>query len=94
MGKKLHYTVATIVLIAGLMILAHGSRLILKTYERESMYIETVKIGKHPVGAHADIVEKKGFKDGLMHIILQGIGITVSITGGVCLGKAKVRKNE
>lgn len=88
--KKYHYyIIATTILIAGFMTLAHGSRLILKTYERESMYIETVKIGKRPVGAHANIVEQKGFKDGLLHIMLQCVGVTLSITGGIYLTKAK-----
>lgn len=87
MKQKLHYLTATLILIAGFMLFAHGSRLIVKTYERESIYIETVKIGKHPVGSHEHIVRQKGMKDGLQHLIIQSLGIAVAISGIIYLSK-------
>jgi len=89
MKQKIHYLTATLILIAGFMLFAHGSRLIVKTYERESIYIETVKIGKHPIGPHEEIVRQKGMKDGLQHLIIQTLGITVAISGIIYLSKSR-----
>lgn len=87
MKIKLKILIGTLALIAGFMVFAQGSRQIIKTYERESLYIETVKIGRHPVGSHADIVKQKGLKDGLRDIVLQGLGLAIVFAGGLYLAR-------
>lgn len=75
------YTVTTIMLVIGLMVFIQGSRSIIKTYQRETTYIETAKIGRFPTGTHLELVEQKGFKDGLLHILVQVSGLSISIFG-------------
>jgi hypothetical protein len=79
MAKKLHYTLCTLVLTLGLMALLHGSRLILETYQRESLYIEVVMIGAFPDEKKIEIFKKRGLKDGIIHLLYQVTGASVAL---------------
>lgn len=89
MSKKLHYTLCTVILILGLMTLLHGSRMILQTYQRESLYDEALKIGAFPDDKKAALFSKRGLKDGLVHILYQVTGATASIV--TCLYMVRKR---
>ena len=92
MKKKLSYIISTIALIIGLVILMHGSKLILHTYQLESMHVETLKTGSLPLGDHAQWVEKRGFDEGLFHILFLICGVAISILSCVYIYKIKKRK--
>lgn len=92
MTKKLQYSIATGVLTMGLIAFLYGSLLVINTYKRESLYIETTKIGKVPVEKHLKLVEQRGLKNGLLHILLQGSGALIAVVGGVFLAKTNGRR--
>lgn len=92
MKKKLSYIISTIALIIGLATLMHGSRLILHTYQLESMYVETLKTGSFPLDDHAQWVEKRGFDEGLFHILFLICGVSLSILSCVYIIKIKKKK--
>ncbi len=87
MKKWVQYVAATVVLAAGLTIYLHGSRKVLQTYQRESTYIETARIGMLPTGSYLEAVRRRGMKDGLVHILIQAAGTLIAVAGGAYLGK-------
>lgn len=89
MSKKLHYIICTIILALGLMTLLHGSRLILQTYQRESVFDEALKIGAFPDDAKARIFAQRGLKDGIIHLLYQAAGLTVALASGLSLARRK-----
>ncbi len=89
MPTKQKYLIYTFLLTAGLMIFLHGSRMIIHTYQRESIHIETVKIGHRPEGDYEDIAIQRGLKDGLLDILVQMSGIGIALTSGTLLCRIK-----
>ena len=89
MAKKLHYTLCTVVLTLGLMALLHGSRLILQTYQRESLYVEVVMIGAFPDERKIELFKKRGLKDGIVHLLYQVTGASASLAACLYLLRKK-----
>jgi len=83
------YIISTIALTFGLMVFLYGSVLIVDTYQRESIYIETVRLGKPPVNEHALLVEKRGLKNGLIHILIQVSGASLTVLSCFYLTRKK-----
>ncbi len=89
MAKKLHYTLCTVVLTLGLMALLHGSRLILQTYQRESLYVEVVMIGAFPDERKIVLFKKRGLKDGIVHLLYQVTGASAALAASLYLLRKK-----
>lgn len=79
MQKTLRYAICTVALIIGLTVYLYGSKLITDTYQRESIYIESVKIGRMPVEEHLALVKCRGLKDGLIDLFIQFAGVSVTL---------------
>jgi len=94
MKKRTRYVLFTVVLTLGLIIFMNGSRLIIRTYQRESVYIETVRIGHRPQGDYEKVVLQRGLKDGLLHVLLQVSGIGLALFSGIALSKNNSRSRE
>lgn len=81
MRKTITYLGFTLILAMGIMACLHGSRLIVKTYQRERIYTEAVVLGRMPVKEHLQSAEKKGLKDALADLCLQLGGGGAAIVG-------------
>lgn len=93
MDRRIKTTIYTVLLAAGLTIFLYGSMQVVKTYKRESIYIETSRTGSFPEGQHLKLVEQRGFKNGLLHVLLQGTGALISTAGLLRLASSTTRKN-
>ena len=76
---RLYYCIYTVALVLGLMAFLHGSRLIVNTYQRESLSVETARIGRRPIDGHEELAAKRGIKDGVQDLLVQLSGLTVSL---------------
>ncbi len=77
MQQKHRYILFTILLSLGLLLFLNGSRLVIKTYQRDSLTAETVRLGKPLTAEHEYFARLRGLKDGLLHVLLQTTGICV-----------------
>jgi len=89
MIKNLHYAICTVFLAMALMLMLHGSRKILQTYQVASVYEEAVKIGAYPDDRKAAIFARRGLKDGLVHLVFLFSGGAVAFA--TCVYMARKR---